>query len=168
MLARDLLTPAAGKTLSVSLLNAHYDSGIFFDSSSQDDQTFTHMYWDVQEYAWSPQGPWPLSYMLRWVSHNGENIPQAGNQWNKPNEERYNNPAYDALYDEAAKTTDPDRANALFIQMNDIVVDDVVVIPLVQRASEKYGIAKTLNHANIEGGAFESLYWNIANWNRTA
>jgi peptide/nickel transport system substrate-binding protein len=106
--------------------------------------------------------------MLRWVSHNGENIPQKENGWSQPNEERYNNPAYDALYDKAAKATDINEANALFIQMNDIVVDDVVVIPLVQRATEKYGIAKTLNHDNIEGGPFESLYWNIANWNRVS
>ena len=151
---------------SVDLLQ--FDSSVFFDAGSDNEDTFTHFYWDVQEYAWSPQGPWPLSYLLRWVSHNGENIPQASNHWGQPNEERYNNPAYDALYDEAAKTTDLNRANELFIQMNDIVVDDVVVIPIVQRATEKYGIAKSLNHDNIEGGPFESLYWNIANWNRVS
>jgi len=142
------------------------DSSVFFDAAPTNDQTFTHMYWDVQEYAWSPAGPFPLSYMLRWVSHNGANIPQKENGWSQPNEERYNNPDYDALYDEAAKTTDLNRANELFIQMNDIVVNDVVVIPLVQRATEKYGIAKTLNNDNVEGGPFEALYWNIANWNR--
>ena len=52
--------------------------------------------------------------------------------------------------------------------MNDMLIDDVVVIPLVQRASEKYGIAKTLNNENIAGGPFEALYWNIANWNRVS
>ena len=144
------------------------DAATFFDAAPTNDQTFTHMYWDVQEYAWSPAGPYPLSYMLRWVSHNGANIAQKENGWSQPNEERYNNPDYDALYDEAAKTTDPDRANELFIQMNDIVVNDVVLIPLIQRATEKYGIAKTLNHDNIAGGPFESLYWNIANWNRVS
>jgi hypothetical protein len=49
--------------------------------------------------------------------------------------------------------------------MNDILIDDVVVIPIVQRASEKYAIAKRLRKENIAGGPFESLYWNIANWN---
>ena len=37
---------------------------------------------------------------------------------------------------------------------------------LVQRASEKYALARTLNADNIAAGPFESLYWNIANWNR--
>src|SRR5215212_6994139 len=112
------------------------DAGVFFDTSAGNDQNFYHMYWDVSEYAWSPAGPYPLSYMLRWVSQNGENNPQ--------------------------------KAAELFIQMNDMLIDDVVVIPLVQRATEKYGLAKTLNEDNIAGGPFDALYWNIANWNRVS
>jgi len=142
------------------------EAGVFFDTSAGNDQNFYHMYWDISEYAWSPAGPYPLSYMLRWVSHDGENIPQQENGWSQVNESRYNNPEYDALYDQAAQETNPEAANELFIQMNDTLIDDVVVIPLVQRASEKYGLAKTLNKENIAGGPFESLYWNIANWNR--
>jgi peptide/nickel transport system substrate-binding protein len=144
------------------------DAGTFFDTSAGNDQNFYHMYWDVSEYAWSPAGPYPLSYMLRWVSHNGENIPQKENGWAEVDESRYNSAEYDALYDEAAKTTDPQRAAQLFIEMNDMLINDVVVIPIVQRASEKYGLAKTLNKDNIAGGPFESLYWNIANWNRVS
>ena len=49
-----------------------------------------------------------------------------------------------------------------------IEIEDVVVIPLVQRASEKYALATDLNKENIAGGPFESLYWNIANWNRVS
>ena len=49
--------------------------------------------------------------------------------------------------------------------MNDILID--VVVPLAPRTTEKYGLARSLNMENIAGGPFESLYWNIANWNRT-
>jgi peptide/nickel transport system substrate-binding protein len=104
--------------------------------------------------------------MLRWVSHNGENIPQKENNWSQLNEGRYNNPDYDALYDQAAAETDPAKVNELFIQMNDIIINDVVLIPLVQRAAEKYALAKSLRKENIAGGPFESLYWNIVNWNK--
>lgn len=120
------------------------------------------------EYAFSPAGPWPLSYMLRWVSNEGENIPQAENGWSRVNEGRYNNPEYDALYEQAATTADPDEAARIFIEMNDIIINDVVLIPIVQRASEKYGLSKRLNKENIAGGPFEALYWNIANWNEVA
>ena len=143
------------------------DPGIFFDTAPGNDQNVAHMYWDVHEYAFSPAGPFPLSYMLRWVSNDGANIPQKENNWSQVNEGRYNNPDYDRLYDQAASETDPVKANELFIQMNDIIIDDVVLIPLVQRASEKYALAKTLRKENIAGGPFEALYWNIANWNRT-
>jgi peptide/nickel transport system substrate-binding protein len=141
------------------------DAGIFFDTAPGNDQNLYHMYWDCHEYAFSPAGPFPLSYMLRWVSHNGENIPQKENNWSQLNEGRYNNPDYDALYDQAAAETDPDKVNELFIQMNDIIINDVVLIPLVQRAAEKYALAKSLRKENIAGGPFESLYWNIVNWN---
>ncbi len=144
------------------------DAGIFFDTAEGNEQTLYHMYWDLHEYAWSPAGPYPLSYFLLWVSHNGENIAQKENGWTQRNEARYNNPELDALYDEATLETDPERANELFIQMNDTVVNDFVVIPILQRASEKYGIAKTLNKENIAGGPFDALYWNIANWNRVS
>jgi peptide/nickel transport system substrate-binding protein len=144
------------------------DSAVFFDPAPGTTQNFYHMYWDVSEYAWSPAGPYPLSYFQRWVSDNGENIPQAENNWSKTDESRYNSPEYDALYHKAAASVDPDEAADLFIQMNDLLISDVVVIPIVQRASEKYGILKTLNHDNIAGGPFEALYWNIANWNRVA
>jgi peptide/nickel transport system substrate-binding protein len=142
------------------------DAGIFFDTAPGNDQNLYHMYWDCHEYAFSPAGPFPLSYMLRWVSHNGENIPQKENNWSQINEGRYNNPEYDALYDQAAAETDPAKVNELFIQMNDIIINDVVLIPLVQRAAEKYALAKSLRKENIAGGPFESLYWNIVNWNK--
>jgi peptide/nickel transport system substrate-binding protein len=154
--------------LGVDVELLEIEASVFFDTSVGNDQNMYHMYWDISEYAWSPAGPYPLSYMLRWVSHDGENIPQAENGWAEVNESRYHNPAYDALYDEAAQTTDPARANDLFIAMNDMLIEDVVVIPLVQRASEKYALARTLNPENIAAGPFESLYWNIANWNRVA
>jgi peptide/nickel transport system substrate-binding protein len=142
------------------------DSAIFFDTAADNEQNFYHMYWDLHEYAWSPAGPYPLSYFQRWTSDNGENIPQLSNGWAKTDESRYNNPEYDALYHQAESATDPAAAADLFIQMNDLLVNDVVVIPIVQRASEKYAIAKTVNHDNIAGGPFEALYWNIANWTR--
>jgi peptide/nickel transport system substrate-binding protein len=152
--------------LGVKVRPQQIDAGIFFDASAGNEQNVYHMYWDCHEYAFSPASPWPLSYMQRWVSHNGANIPQKENGWSQLNEGRYNNPEYDALYDQVATETDPEAAAQAFIKMNDILVNDVALIPLVQRASEKYGISTTLRPENIAGGPFEALYWNIANWNR--
>ena len=63
--------------------------------------------------------------------------------------------------------TDIERAAEMFIQLNDILINDVTVIPLVNRSPSKYGISVTLRDENIATSDFEYNYWNIANWNRT-
>lgn len=150
------------------------DAGIFFDSSAGNDQNYAHFYSDIQMYTNNPSSILPLNYMQNWYGGanpavaDGSNIAQKENGWSGVNELRYNNPEYNALYEAAAVETDPEKAAELFIQMNDVVINDVAVIPLVQRAAEKYAIAKTLNNNNVAGSFFEALYWNIANWNRVA
>jgi peptide/nickel transport system substrate-binding protein len=62
--------------------------------------------------------------------------------------------------------TDLARAAELFIQMNDILINDIAVVPLVNRASDKYGISTTLRDENVAQSDFAVNYWNIANWNR--
>ena len=48
--------------------------------------------------------------------------------------------------------------------MNDILINEVVVVPLVNRGAEKYAIANELRQENVAGSLFEVLYWNIVNW----
>jgi peptide/nickel transport system substrate-binding protein len=145
------------------------DAGIFFDSAAGNDQNYTHFYTDLEMYTSSPGFSFPTDYMVSYYAGpDGTNIAQKENDWNGQNLTRYSNPDYDALYDEVVATTDPERAAELFIQMNDMVINDAVVIPLVQRATDKYGIINTLRDENVALGAFESNYWNIANWNRVS
>jgi peptide/nickel transport system substrate-binding protein len=140
------------------------DPGIFFDGSPGNDQNMSHFYYDVEMWSSGSDIPYPLTYMRGWYSGNG-NVPQADNDWTGLNQQRYVNPEYDALWEEAAAETDPDRLTELFIAMNDLVVEDVAGIPLIQRAAQVYGIANRLNGENIVPSSFEQLYWNIANWN---
>ena len=64
------------------------------------------------------------------------------------------------------KETDPEAAAQLLIQMNDHLINNVVVVPLVNRAADKYAISNTLYDENVAIGPFELNYWNVANWNR--
>ena len=57
--------------------------------------------------------------------------------------------------------------SCVFIQMNDMVVNDFISVPLV-RVGLKNGVSYTLNEENLELGPFSYHYWNIANWNRKA
>jgi len=145
------------------------DAGIFFDSSAGNDQNAQHFFCDLLMYTNNPSSTLPLPYMLSWYGgKDGANISQKENGWSGVNESRYNNPDYDSLYDQAAVETDAEKAAQLFIQMNDLLINDVTIVPLVQRAAEKYAITNSFNNDNVAGSFFEVLYWNAANWNRVA
>jgi len=139
------------------------DPGIFFDTSPGNPQSMSHFFYDVEMWSSGPDIPYPLTYMSGWYSGD-DNIPQRENDWTGLNQQRYVNPEFDALWEEAATETDPDRLVELFIAMNDLVVEDVAGIPLIQRAAQTYGISNRLNAGNIVPSSFEQLYWNIANW----
>jgi peptide/nickel transport system substrate-binding protein len=95
-------------------------------------------------------------------------VAQASNSWNGVNYGRFVNADYDTAIDQARLETDIALAAELFIKANDILIEEIAVVPLVNRAADKYAIATTLRDENIGVSDFENNYWNIANWNRNA
>ena len=145
------------------------DAAVFFDSSPGNEQNTNHFYNDLEMYTDNPTTPIPIAYMLGWYAGpEGENIAQASNHWSGQNYSRYQNAEYDELFEQVRLETDLEKAAELFIQLNDILINDVAVVPLVNRAAAKYGISTTLQDENLALSAFEYNYWNIANWNRKA
>jgi peptide/nickel transport system substrate-binding protein len=142
------------------------DSGIFFDSSPGNDQSNTHFYTDMNMFTSGVGAPPPVAFMIRWYAGpDNEEIAQKANGWAGRNIHRWKNEEYDALYEQAKVESDPEVQADLFIQMNDLVIDNNVVIPLVSPGN-KQAYSRTLNAENIGVGSFEFDYWNIANWNR--
>jgi peptide/nickel transport system substrate-binding protein len=120
-------------------------------------------------YTNNPTTPIPVGYMLDWYAGpEDENIAQASNDWSGLNSSRYRNAEYDALLDAVRVETDLEAAAEMFIQMNDILINEIAVVPLVNRAASKHAISTTLEEQNVATSAFEYNYWNIANWNRKA
>jgi peptide/nickel transport system substrate-binding protein len=140
------------------------DSGVFFDSAPGNEQTYGHNYRDIQMYTNGPVSPFPSSYMQDYYSGDPTNVSQKSNEWSGNNNQRYINEEYNGLYDELVATTDAERAAELFIQMNDIVINEYVTVPEVSRASEKYAYSNLLVAENVTASGWEPLYWNIANW----
>jgi peptide/nickel transport system substrate-binding protein len=156
---------AAWEELGIKVQLGQVDAGVFFDSAPGNDQTYGHFYRDVQMYTNGWVSTFPILYMQDWYAGpDNSNVAQKGNDWSGVNNQRYVNPEFDAAYDEVVATTDAERAAELFIQMNDIVVNDRAIIPLVARAAEKYAISNRLVKENVAATATEALYWNIANW----
>jgi peptide/nickel transport system substrate-binding protein len=145
------------------------DAAVYFDSSPGNDQNINHFYNDLEMYTDNPTTPIPVAYMVGWYAGpEGENIAQASNDWSQPNYCRFQNAEYDKLLEQVRLETDLEKAAELFIQMNDILINEVAVVPIVNRSASTYGISTTLQEANIATSPYEYNYWNIANWNRKA
>jgi peptide/nickel transport system substrate-binding protein len=145
------------------------DAGIFFDSAAGNDQNASHFFNDLEMYTNNAGTPYPIGYMSSWYGGKDlSNIAQKSNDWSGLNESRWHNDDYDAMFDSLGSETDPEKAAETFIKMNDLLIDDVVIVPLVQRAAEKLAVLNTLRDGNIVGSSWETAYWNIANWNRVS
>ena len=100
--------------------------------------------------------------MRRWTT-TAAKLSQREGKWSGGNDGRYINPEYDKLWDAAKIEVDRHKRAQLFIQMNDILIQDVCMIPLVNRKNT-FGRLKNLQNANFSQWA--GNYWNIANWAR--
>ena len=68
-----------------------------------------------------------------------------------------------ALHRQVSTELDPEERRELFIQLNDMLIEDVAVIPLVQ-ISEIPAISKSL--VGFEPTPWDSEVWNIKDWRR--
>ncbi|MCZ6506983.1 MAG: peptide ABC transporter substrate-binding protein [Acidobacteria bacterium] len=136
------------------------DSSIFFGPVAESTNSRRHFYADLQEFAYSNRSPDPGAYMKAWTC--GE-VARMANNWATGNWARYCNPAYDELYLRSTKEMDPEKRRALFLRMNDILIEDAAVIPLVHLVDWN-GISTTV--AGVEMTAWDVEVWNIKDWRR--
>ncbi len=150
--------------LGVEVELKQIDAGIYFDSSAGNDQSYMHFYNDFGMSTANIDSPFPLSYMNQWYAGpDNINVAQKANGWTGQNLSRYVSPEYDELFEAVRTEVDPEASAELFIAMNDHLVENQVVIPLVQRGNV-IGVSNRLSQENIAPGSFETDYWNIENW----
>ena len=162
--------------IGIAVTLAQTDSAIFFDSGVGNDQNLRHMYTDANMYTQTLASPAPISQFQVWYAGaDRANVAQQANGWAGQDSQRYLNSEYDALYEQltGGTITDVDAFNQLMIQMNDMLVNDVVVVPLVN-IGNKYAIHKSLVHGDLTTGedntatnGLDGVFWNIVNWNRS-
>lgn len=153
------------KELGIEVEIRNIDGSVYFDSASGNDQNTGHFYYDANMHQTGAGTPTPITFMQNWYAgKDGENIAQKANGWSASNTQRYQNPEYDALFESVRTETDPAKIVDLFIAMNDVLITDNALVPLVQ-VVEKSAAAAWLNQDNFGFGPFGYNYWNIANWN---
>jgi peptide/nickel transport system substrate-binding protein len=136
------------------------DAGVFFGGDPGNPDTLNKLYADIQMYTNGPDGPDPTGYLAGWTC---AKVNKAENKWQGGNAGRYCNKDYDALFATYSKEFDAAKRAEMAIKLNDALVNDVAIIPLVNRATPS-GKAK-----NVDGptfNTFDSNLWNIASWKR--
>jgi len=136
------------------------DAGVFFSGDPGNPDTLNKMYVDMQMYTNGPTDIDPAAYFDAWQCKNAN---AAANQWNANNDGRYCNPEYDTLFTTFTKEFDPAARAELAIQLNDLLISDNAIIPLVNRATPQVKLK------NLEGptfSTFDSVLWNIQDWKR--
>jgi len=136
------------------------DSTAFFNPSHP--SSTSQFQADLLEYSTGNASPDPGAYMRNWVC---DQIPQKANNWQGTNVPRWCNPTYDELYRQSTTEMDPEKRRQIFIQMNDILINEVVMIPLVNRPS-LIGFSKTL--VGVDPTPWDSDLWNIKDWRRVS
>ena len=136
------------------------DAAVFFGGDQSSPDTFQKLFADLEMYANNFSGTDPEAYMGNWAC---SDIPSPENAWLGNNMPRYCNAEYDALVAEMAKTADLETRAKLAMAMNDMLMQDYVIIPLVHRGNVSAS-ANTMDGVKLN--AWDSELWNIADWSR--
>jgi peptide/nickel transport system substrate-binding protein len=132
-------------------------SSVYFSSDIGNPDTYAKFYTDIQMYTTSMSQPDPSDFMRSYLSSEAAS---KDNKWQGRNITRWQNADYDALFHASEHETDPVKRTAQFIAMNDMVIKNVVTIPVVYRPSVA-GVASKL-HVLLSG--WDSYVWNLHNW----
>ncbi|MBD1874545.1 peptide ABC transporter substrate-binding protein [Nodosilinea sp. FACHB-131] len=136
------------------------DASVYFSGDPASRETLERFSADLQMFVTGNTNPDPGAYMQTYTC---DEIAQKANNWSGSNYARYCNPEYDALWQQAAATLDPEERQDLFIQMNDLLIEDAAVMPIVHRADAS-GVSNRLTGINLT--PWDLSTWNIAEWRR--
>ena len=133
---------------------------VYFSSDAANPDTARKFYADIQMYTvGTPSVPDPERFMQQFVSWE---IASKENKWQGTNASRWHNDEYDKMFRAARGELDPVKRAALFIAMNDMVVEDVVVIPIINRR----WVAAMSHKLKAQLSGWDNDFWNLKDWYR--
>ena len=136
-------------------------ASVFFSSDVANPDTYSHFYTDIQMYTTTMTQPDPELFMNQFTSWE---IASKDNKWQGRNITRWKNEEYDKLYRQAESELDPVKRAAMFVKMNEMVIQNVVVIPVVFRPR----VAAVSSRLHVEQSGWDSDFWNLQNWYKEA
>jgi peptide/nickel transport system substrate-binding protein len=134
-------------------------ASVFFSSDLANPDTNTKFYADLQMYNIGRGNPNPEFFMNQFVSWE---VAAKENKWQGRNLSRWRSAEYDEAYRAAKTELDPVKRTALFIRMNELVIENRVVIPLVVRP--EVGAASSKLRMTLSG--WDTHTWLLQDWYR--
>jgi peptide/nickel transport system substrate-binding protein len=136
-------------------------ASVYFSSDVANPDTYKKFNADLQMYTTTLEAPDPQNITRQFLT---SEIAAKANKWQGQNVTRWHSQAYDDAFHAAESELDPVKRAALFIEMNDMVVGDHAIIPVVYRPGVA-GMAKNLR-ATLSG--WDNAFWNLKDWHREA
>ena len=134
---------------------------MFFGSDVANPDTYQKFWADMQMFTTTMGQPDPQVFMEQFTT---DQISQKANKWSSRNLVRWSNAEYDATFAAAQIEFDPVKRAAMFIKMNDLVVNDFHVIPLFARPRPRASVLKL----NAPLSAWDNDTWALGFWSRDA
>jgi len=135
-------------------------ASVFFASDPANPDTYPHFSADLQMYNIGLQGTDPRTLMNLYVSWE---VASKDNKWQGRNITRWRSEEYDRLYRAADVELDPVKRATLFHRMNDMVIQNVVVIPVLWRNGVSAAAARL---QGLELSGWDSQLWRLSHWHR--
>jgi len=134
---------------------------VFFSSDAANPDTYTHFYCDSEMFTTTMLQPDPQIFMNQYLS---AEVATKANKWQGRNISRWTSKEYDALYGQAERELDAVKRAAIYIKLNDMVVGDNYIQPVVYRPRVTALNSKLTAHLS----GWDNDLWQLANWYRDA
>ena len=134
---------------------------MYFSSDVANPDTYTKFYCDIQMYTTTMTQPDPERFMNQFCSWE---VASKDNKWQGRNISRWRSEEYDKTFRAAEGELDPVKRAAHFIKMNDLVINDQAVIPVVYRPRVQAQSSKLKTWLS----GWDNDLWALAEWYRDA
>ncbi|HEX9326478.1 MAG TPA: peptide ABC transporter substrate-binding protein [Reyranella sp.] len=136
-------------------------ASVFFSSDVANPDTYTKFYCDLQMYTTTMSQPDPEVFMVQFASYEAAT---KENKWQGRNITRWQNKAYDDNYKAAQSEVDPVKRAAMFVEANNMVINQQVVIPVVARP----GVVAMATKLNASISGWDNNTWDLSDWYKDA
>ena len=136
-------------------------ASVFFSSDVANPDTFGKFYTDLQMLTTTMPQPDPERFMNQFCSWE---VSGKDNKWSGRNTTRWRNDEYDKTFRAAEGELDPVKRAAMFIRMNDLLIENQVVVPVAYRPR----IAAISHKMRLQLSGWDNDFGNLRDWYREA